>query len=258
MRRAAFPPLPFPAELPAAGAHPALALITFAAASLVVGLAWSPARLALAAAAITVLLAWPRPSRRPLRALLTFAPLLALIPLFHVLPWRGFAGAGRWPWAYDPAAWPRGLLAAARMGLWILLTARTLDRLHPAACLAALPRRPRLARLALAPLLALSLLELSLREAFLLERAWRARGGAGRGRLRAAHWPSLLVPLFRNVLGRADALADSLRLRRFPARWAAPVAAGPGAGDLLPAALAAAALAALLLPRGPFAMGGGG
>ena len=256
MRRAAFPPLPFPAELPAAGAHPGLALVTFAAASLAVGLAWTPPRLALAAALVVLLAVWPRPGRRPLRALLAFAPLLVLIPLFHVLPWRGFAGAWRWPWAYDAGAWPRGLAAAARMGLWLLLTARTLDRLHPAACLASLPRRPRLARMALAPVLALSLLELSLREAFLLERAWRARGGAGQGRLGAAHWPSLLVPLFRGVLGRADTLADSLRLRRFPERWAAPTARAPGAGDLLPAILAAAALAVLLLPRGPFGAGG--
>ncbi len=110
----------------------------------------------------------------------------------------------QFPWYFGPDGLRWGLTGAARMGLWILVSARCLESLHPAALLARLPRDRRWARRLLVPLLAFSFLDLMIREAWLLERAWRARGGAGAsgGLGRAAHWPSLILPLFRNLLAR--------------------------------------------------------
>ena len=247
-RRAAFAPSPLP-PLPAGGAaNPAPPLISFAALSISVGLAWTTGRLAACALAVGFYLIWPSPSARPLRILLRFLPLLLLVPLLSLFAWRGFDGQLRSPWLFLPDALPRGLAGAARMGLWILVSARCLESLHPAALLARLPRSARWARRLLVPLLAFSFLDLMIREAWLLERAWRARGGAGRvggGRL-AAHWPSLILPLFRNLLARADTLAEALELRRFPDRWAGAPARGILRRDLYPAIFAALVCLAFL------------
>jgi len=245
--RPVFPPSPLPAAGRAAPAHPGPALAAFLGASLAVGLAWTPGALAAAAAGVLLLLLLPAPSAFAWRALARFAPLLVLVPLLHALDWRGF---GAWPalWQLERAGLRSGALAALRLALWILISERTLERLQPAALLARLPVSPRLARLALAPLLAVGWFELALGEAFLLERAWRARGGGGR----LAHWPALLLPLFRNLLARGDALADSLALRRFPERWAGAPRPLPAPRELLPAlAGGGALLAVLLLRRGP-------
>lgn len=243
-RRPVFPPSPLPALLPARVPHPAPALVAFLASSLAVGLAWSAAALAAAAAGALLLVLVPRPGRLAWRALARFAPLVVLVVLLQALDWRGLSA---WPalWQLDRAGLGRGAQAALRLALWILISARTLERLHPAALLARLPASPRGARLALAPLLAVGWLELALGEAFLIERAWRARGGSGR----FAHWPSLLLPLFRNLLARGDALADSLVLRRFPERWAGAPRPRPSPGDLLPVLAGGAALIAVLLLR---------
>jgi energy-coupling factor transporter transmembrane protein EcfT len=215
----------------------------FAALSLSLGLVYSPAPLAMVAGAILLYLCWPAPSARPLRQLLLFAPLLALLPLLHALSWRGLEGAWRWPWTLVPGGWIRGLLAAARLALWILLAARILDRLRPADLMARLPRRPALARLLLSGLLAFSWLELIHREAWLLERAWRARLRGGEGPARIAVWPRLMLPLFRNLIARGDQLADSLAMRRFPLRWAGRPQPALDWRDAPPAALALAVLA---------------
>lgn len=243
-RRPVFPPSPLPALQPARVPHPAPVLAAFLSASLAVGLAWSGPALAAAAAGALLLVLLPRPGLLAWRGLARFAPLVLLVVLLQGLDWQGFAA---WPalWQLERAGFGRGLQAALRLALWILISARTLERLHPAALLARLPASPRAARLALAPLLAVGWLELALGEAFLLERAWRARGGGGR----LAHWPSLLLPLFRNLLARGDALADSLALRRFPARWAGAPRPLPGPGELLPALAGGAALIAVLLLR---------
>ncbi len=238
MKRGAFPPSPLPALLPGGAAHPGWALLAFALLSLAVGLAWTPLQLLPALLGTLCYLLRPLPVFRAYRAVLVFLPLLLLLPLIHLLDWVGFAAEGSIPWRIEPAGFGRGLQMSLRLGLWILISARSIERLHPAALLARLPRRPRLARLMLAPMLALSWLELILREAWLLERAWRARGGLsgadGRRRLPGAHWPSLLLPLFRNVMARADTLAEALEIRRFPERWAgAPRLPRTGA-DLLP------------------------
>lgn len=244
MKRSAFPPSPLPALLPERTAHPGLALLVFAALSLSVGLSWTPKQLLPALIGALVYLFLPFPAFRSWRAATAFAPLLLLLPLFHVLDWVGFAEGSRLPWRYDATGWSRGLQLTLRLSLWILISARSLERLHPAALLSRLPRNPRLARILLAPLLALSWLELVLREAWLLERGWRSRGGASGGRWRGAHWPSLILPLFRNVLARGDTLAEALTLRRFPERWAGAPRRAPGASDLLPAL---GALALLLI-----------
>ena len=91
----------------------------------------------------------------------------------------------------------------------------------------------------LVPMLAVSFLGLMTREAFLLERGWQARGGAGRkGRwYLGAHWPSLILPLFRNLMARGDTLAEALELRSFPNRWAGRPAPRVRAGDLIPTLL---------------------
>lgn len=243
MKRSAFAPSPLPAELPARVPHPGPVLLGFVLLSLALALAGPPAQLLPAGVALAALLLLPRPRVDALRVLLGFLPLLVLLPLLRALDWRGF-GDGPWPWRLAAAGWSQGLQLALRLALWILISALTLTRLHPAALLARLPASPRLARLWLAPLLALSWLSLTLREAWLLERAWRARGG--RRGWRAAHWPSLLLPLFRNLLARGDALADSLTLRRFPDRWAGRARPRPRPVEFLPALLAAAALLGLL------------
>lgn len=247
-RRGVFPPSPLPALPPQVNAHPLPVLGAFVLLSLAIGLAWTPAQLAAAIAGVLLVLLLPAPGGAAWRALARFAPLLALVPLLHGLDWRGFA-AGPLPWRVDPQGLERGLLAALRLGLWILISMRTLERLHPAALLARLPASPRLARLWLAPLLAFSWLELAYREAFLIERAWRARGGAGGRGPAAAQWPALLLPLFRNLLARGDALADSLTLRRFPARWAGSPRPAPAPAELLPLAAAVAACAGVLWLR---------
>ncbi len=247
-RRRVFPPSPLPTLLPIGSAHPLPVLGAFLLLSLGVGLAWTPRQLLPAIAGVLLLLLLPAPGGAAWRALARFAPLLVLVPLLHGLAWRGFA-AGPLPWRFDVGGLERGLLAALRLGLWILVSMRTLERLHPAALLARLPASPRLARLWLAPLLALSWLELAYREAFLLERAWRARGGGGGRGPVAAQWPALLLPLFRNLLARGDALADSLTLRRFPERWAGSPRPAPAPGELLPLLAAAAAFAAVLWLR---------
>jgi len=252
-RRQVFPPSPLATALPAGSAHPLPVLAAFLLLSLGVGLAWTPGQLAPAIAGALLLLLLPAPGGAAWRALARFAPLLALVPLLHALDWRGFS-AGPLPWRFEAAGLRQGLLVALRLGLWILISMRTLERLHPAALLARLPASPRLARLWLAPLLALGWLELAYREAFLLERAWRARGGAGGRGPAAAQWPALLLPLFRNLLARGDALADSLTLRRFPARWAGAPRPAPAPSELLPLLAAAAAFAAVLWLR----RGGGG
>ncbi len=236
MKRSAFPPSPLPALLPERTAHPGLALSVFVALSLAVGMAWTPRQLLPATAGALIYLFLPSPVFRSWRAPLAFLPLLLLLPLFHVLDWVGPSEGRLMPWRYDATGWSRGLQLTLRLSLWILISARSLERLHPAALLSRLPRNPRLARRLLAPLLALSWLELVLREAWLLERGWRARGGIGArgGGLRGAHWPSLILPLFRNVLARGDTLAEALTLRRFPERWAGAPRGAPGAGDLLP------------------------
>lgn len=247
MRRAAFPPSPLPASLPELTAHPGLTLAVFALLSLSVGMAWTLRQLLPAVAGCLLWLLWPGPRFSAWPSLRPFLPLLLLVPLFHIMDWVGFALADPLPWRYAPEGWGRGLQLALRLGLWILISARSLERLHPAALLARLPRQPRLARRLLAPLLALSWLELSLREAWLLERAWRSRGGAGRGLARRAmHWPSLLLPLFRNLLARGDTLAAALAIRRFPTRWAGAPRQGASLSDLL-SALAALALLLLTL-----------
>jgi energy-coupling factor transporter transmembrane protein EcfT len=232
VKRSAFPPSPLPAELPGRAAHPGWTLLAFALLSLAVGLAWTPRQLLPALLGSLLYLVLPLPAFRAYRAVLAFLPLLLLLPLFHLLDWVGFAAEGVLPWRIEAAGLARGLQLSLRLGLWILISARSIERLHPAALLARLPRRPRLARMMLAPLLALSWLELILREAWLLERAWRARGGVRR--LSGAHWPSLLLPLFRNVMARADILAEALEIRRFPERWAGAPSRERGAADLLP------------------------
>ena len=217
MKRSAFPPSPFPGDLRGEPEHPLPPFLAFLLLSAAIGLSADPAALGACALGVLFLVLWPRPSLRPLQGLLAFAPLLLAIPFFHLLDWRGFQGSWRLPWVLQMNALGRGLLAAGRMGLWILLAARTLDHLHPAALMARLPSRSRWARRCLAPVLALSWLDLMIREAWLLERAWRARGGSWRW----AALPALLVPLFRNLLARSETLAESLSLRRFPERWAA-------------------------------------
>ena len=235
-RRPAFAPNPLGgagAEVPRGGpAHPLPLLLAFAALSLAVGFAWTWPRLLAASAAVLLWLLWPAPSRRPWRGLLFFLPMILLVPLLHGLQWRGFAGG--LPWTWESAALLRGTQSALRLALWILVSARALERLGGSACMIRLPRNRRLARFFLAPVLALACLELSLREAWLLERAWRARGGLEGRNWRAAHWPSLILPLFRNLLARADGLAESLELRRFPSLWAGEALRLPGLGDILP------------------------
>jgi len=250
VRRSAFAPSPYPLELPALAAHPGLLLVAFALLSLAIGLAWTPGRLVVAAVGVLALTLWPEPSPRPLRVLAGFVPLLVLVPVFHLLAWRGFGGEARLPWTWDASALSSGFISAARMALWILISARVIGRLHPAAFLARLPARPRLARSAIPMVLALSFLDLLIREAWLLERARRARGLSRGGARRALHWPALLLPLFRNVLARADTLADALVLRRFPERWAGHPLPRASAGDLFSAALALAALLAVLMMGG--------
>ncbi|MCP4546163.1 MAG: hypothetical protein GY835_06830 [bacterium] len=232
MRRSAFAPTPYTAEADASNAHPAFLILTFCAVSLSIGFAWTPDKLLVVTIGVGLFLGWPAPNLRPLKVLLGFLPLLLLVPLMHCLVWRGF-GEGL-PWRWEPTRVTLGLTAAARLALWILISARAIGRLHPAACLARLPRNNRFARLMLAPMLALSCLSLMVREAFLLERAWRARGGMRGRNLRAAHWPSLLLPLFRNLLARSESMADSLQVRGFPERWAGSPLAPPRAGDILP------------------------
>ncbi len=234
MKRGAFPPSPLPAELPARASHPGWTLLAFALLSLAVGLAWTPRQLLPALLGSLLYLFMPSPAFRAYRSVLAFLPLLVILPLFHLLDWVGFSAEGLLPWRVDSAGLGRGLWISLRLALWILISARSIERLHPAALLARLPRSPRLARMMLAPLLALSWLELILREAWLLERAWRSRGGLGSRRLPGAHWPSLLLPLFRNVMAQADTLAEALEIRRFPDRWAGAPRQMHGATDLLP------------------------
>jgi len=246
MRRSPFPATPF-SSLPEGGAeHPLPMLLAFLMLALAVGFSWTWSRLAVAAAGAIVFLLLPRPGGRPWRLLLGFSPLLVVVFILHLFPWRGFAAG--FPFAFDGTAWPRGLMAFSRFGLWILLSARALEGLHPAALMARLPSKAVLARWALVPVMAFGFLDLFLREAFHLEKAWRSRGGA-RGGLRAAAWPALLLPLFRGMITRADTLAESLAIRRFPERWAGgrPLPWRPA--SLVRMALAALVLAAVWLQR---------
>ncbi len=214
MKRSPFPGTPFPSA-PALMEHPLPILAAFLLLALAVGLSWTWDRLALSATGVLLFLLLPRPSTRPWLLLARFAPLLALVMLIHIFSWRGF-GEGA-PWRYDAGGWLRGLLALSRFAFWILLSARVLESLHPAALMSRLPRNPKLARWALVPVMAISFLDFFLREAFLLEKAWRARGG---DTLRKAHWPALLLPLFRGMFARGETLAEALAVRGFPEGWA--------------------------------------
>ncbi len=215
MKRSPFPRTPFLND-PGGAEHPLPLMAAFLLLALAVGLSWTWLRLAASGAGVLIFLFLPRPSSRPWTLILRFSPLLIIVMLIHVFPWRGF-GEGL-PWTHDSTGWTRGLLALSRFALWILLSARVLEGLHPAALMARLPKNPHLARWALVPVMAFGFLDFFLREAFLLEKAWRARGGVSG--LRKSHWPSLLLPLFRGMLARGDTLAESLALRRFPERWA--------------------------------------
>jgi hypothetical protein len=215
VKRSPFPWTPFHGN-PGRVENPLPLMVAFLFLALAVGLSWTWMRLAASSAGVLVFLILPRPSLRALGLLLRFLPLLIIVMLIHVFPWRGF-GEGL-PWFHDSSGWMRGLLALSRFALWIILSARVLEGIHPAALMSHLPRNPRLARWALVPVMAFGFLDFFLREAFLLEKAWRARGGSNS--LRHSHWPSLLLPLFRGMLSRGDRLAESLALRSFPRRWA--------------------------------------
>jgi len=198
--------------------HPFPLMLAFFLLAIAVGISWTWDRLALSAIGVLFFLILPRPNAGPFFLLARFTPLLILVMLIHAFPWRGFEGG--FPWRYDAGGWLRGLLALSRFAFWILLSARALEGLHPAALMSRLPTNPRFARWALVPVMAFSFLDFFLREAFLLEKAWRARGGAFGRRSKRAHWPALLLPLFRSMLARGETLAEALAVRRFPARWA--------------------------------------
>jgi energy-coupling factor transporter transmembrane protein EcfT len=237
MNRPVFPPSPFSLQGAEVTVHPVVLITGFAALSLAIGFAWTPDRLPPVAAGVAIWLLLPRPAWRPLLVSLRFLPLLLLVPLLHCVIWQGWQGGS--PLGWDSSRWTTGLMASVKIAMWILVSARALDRLHPADLLARLPRHPRLARVMLVPMLAVSFLGLMTREAFLLERSWQARGGAGRkGRwYLGAHWPSLILPLFRNLMARGDTLAEALELRSFPNRWAGRPAPRVRVGDLIPTLL---------------------
>ncbi len=242
MKRSPFPATPFP-RIVGALEHPLPLMCAFLLLAVAVGISWTWDRLALSAMGVLFFLLLPRPSARPFLLLARFTPLLILVMLIHAFPWRGFEGGI--PWRYDAGGWLRGLLALSRFAFWILLSARALEGLHPAALMSRLPANPRLARWALVPVMAFSFLDFFLREAFLLEKAWRARGGASGRSSNRAHWPALLLPLFRGMLARGETLAEALAVRRFPERWAGG-AKLPWRGASL-ARLAAAAIVLILV-----------
>jgi energy-coupling factor transporter transmembrane protein EcfT len=242
MKRSPFPATPFP-RIIGALEHPLPLMAAFLLLALAVGISWTWDRLTLSAIGVLFFLLLPRPSARPFLLLARFTPLLILVMLIHAFPWRGFEGGI--PWRYDAGGWLRGLLALSRFAFWILLSARALESLHPAALMSRLPSNPRLARWALVPVMAFSFLDFFLREAFLLEKAWRARGGASGRSSKRAHWPALLLPLFRGMLARGETLAEALAVRRFPERWAGG-AKLPWRGASL-ARLAAAAIVLILV-----------
>ncbi|MDP6419563.1 MAG: energy-coupling factor transporter transmembrane component T [Candidatus Krumholzibacteria bacterium] len=215
MKRPVFPASPFHGVLSGRAESGTALFLAFLFFSVSIARAASLGSLGIPALALFLFHLFPSPSFRSLRMLPVFLPLLVLASLFSLLEWTGMS-SGVIPWSIRAGAIPQSLLQVSRFLLWILLVSRCLELFSPLSLMSRLPRGRRWARLALMPILAFSFLDLFFAEAHSLRSAWLARGGGGR----KAHWPSLLLPLFRGMLSRAEQLSESLAMRRFPDSWA--------------------------------------